>query len=51
MPPFIIAFPVTNIVGLSQANSQTGLNLARGSLGAVQTLAQVAGNSAVITQR
>ena len=51
MLPFIIAMPVTNIVGLSQANRQTGLNVALGSLGAVQTLAQVAGNSAIISQR
>ena len=51
MPPFVLAFPVINIASLSQANSQTGLNVALGSLGATQTLAQVAGNSAAITQR
>ena len=51
MPPFIVALPVINIASVSQSNSQWGANVALGSLGAVQTLAQVAGNSAVITQR
>ena len=51
MPPFLFAFPVINVASLTQANTQTGLNLAIGSLLAVQTLVQQAGNSAVITQR
>ena len=51
MPPFIFAMPVINVANLSQVNTQRGANVAVGSLGAVQTLAQVAGNSAVITQR
>ena len=51
MPPFLFAFPVVNVASLSQVNTQTGLNLAIGSPLAVQTLAQVAGNAAVITQR
>ena len=50
MPPFIFALPVLNIASLSQANTQFGANVALGVVGA-QTLAQVAGNSAVITQR
>ena len=51
MPPFIFALPVINIVNLGQSNSQRGANVALGSPGAVQTLAQVAGNSAVLSQR
>ena len=55
MPPFVLAFPVINVAGLSQSNSQTGLNLAVGLPGAglpvVQTLGQMAGNTAAITQR
>ncbi len=50
MPPFVFAFPVLNIAALSQANTQRGANIALGGA-AVQTVAQVASNSAVITQR
>ena len=50
MPPFIIALPVLNVATLSQANSQWGANIALGAAGP-QTLAQVASNTAAITQR
>ena len=48
MPPFM---PALNIVVAPQINTQVGLNLALFSPGAVQTLVQQAGNSAVITHR
>ncbi len=51
MPPFVVAYSVINIATLSQSNSQWGANVASGSPFAVQTLAQVASNSATIIQR
>ena len=51
MPPFLFAFPVVNIANLAQSNTQWGANVAVGSPLAVQTLAQIASNSATVTQR
>ncbi len=39
-----------NVANLNQSNTAVGQNIAVGSLGATQTLAQVQGNSAVINQ-
>jgi len=47
--PYLFYAP-TNIAVLSQHNTQVGANVALGSLVGAQTLAQVAGNSATITQ-
>ncbi len=47
--PYLFYAP-TNIAVLSQSNQQFGANVALGSLVGAQTLAQVAGNSAAITQ-
>jgi hypothetical protein len=40
----------TNIAVLSQSNQQFGANVALGGLVGAQTLVQVAGNNATITQ-
>lgn len=48
LPLFVL--PTINSVTLSQANIASGANLAVGSPFAVQTLAQVGSNSAVINQ-
>jgi hypothetical protein len=47
--PYLFYAP--NIAVLSQSNHQFGANVALGSLVGAQTLAQVAGNNATITQR
>ena len=48
LPLFVL--PTVNAVSLSQANIASGANIALGSPFAVQTLAQVGANSAVINQ-
>ena len=47
-PLFVL--PTINSVNLTQANIASGANIAVGSPFAVQTLAQVGSNSAVINQ-
>jgi hypothetical protein len=48
LPLFVL--PTVNSVNLTQANVAQGTNVAIGSPFAVQTLAQVGSNSAVINQ-
>ena len=46
-----ILFSSINVATVSQSNHQIGANVSQFSVGTTQTLAQVAGNSAVIRQR